>query len=58
MKKPQRSNLHELSPVNKLIALGVSLAVLGVGIWVIRSGAAGFLFATEAEQGAANGAVY
>ncbi|HET9412221.1 MAG TPA: hypothetical protein VFO38_05240 [Candidatus Saccharimonadales bacterium] len=57
MEKSQRSKVNELSPVNKLIALGVALVVLGVGIWVIRSGAAGFLFAAEAEQGAANGAV-
>lgn len=37
---------------NKIIALVIAISVFGVGFAIIRSGAAGFLFATEAEQGA------
>jgi hypothetical protein len=56
MKKPSLiSRFKGSSRTNKLIAGGIALVVVVVGFVLIRTNAAGFLFATEAEQGAVSG---
>ena len=56
MKKPSLiSRFKGSSRTNKLIAASIALVVIIAGFVLIRTYAAGFLFATEAEQGAVSG---